>query len=150
MSIDTILSYDKKRNYGTMKRFIAMDDISGYLLGIEPVSKIAAEIVGYIGVLIMLYGALRTAYMFWLHITLHRCELPAIRINLGKYLSLGLEFLIGKDIVESIIAPTWNELGMLGAIIILRSIITLFLRWELKEIESEMQFRQTEQRQSLQ
>ncbi|PIR49316.1 hypothetical protein COU79_05570 [Candidatus Peregrinibacteria bacterium CG10_big_fil_rev_8_21_14_0_10_54_7] len=61
-----------------------------------------------------------------------------IRIELGKHLALGLEFLVGKDIVESIVHPTWNDLGKLGAIIALRTVVTVFLSRELKEVEEEL------------
>jgi uncharacterized membrane protein len=49
-----------------------------------------------------------------------------------------LEFLVGKDIVESIVHPTWDDLGKLGAIIILRTVVTIFLSRELKEVEEEL------------
>lgn len=113
-------------------------EISIFVTDIEPISRLAAEIIGYLGVIVMLYGAVRSAYMFILHIFLKRYDLPYIRINLGKYLALGLEFLIGKDIIESLISPSWDDLGKLGAIIVLRCIITLFLWWELKEVKEEI------------
>jgi uncharacterized membrane protein len=57
---------------------------------------------------------------------------------MGQYLALGLEFLLGKDILESIINPTWEGLGMLGSIVVIRTVITFFLERELKEIREEM------------
>lgn len=50
---------------------------------------------------------------------------------------MGLEFLVGKDIIESVVHPTWDDLGKLGAIIILRTVVTIFLSRELKEVEEE-------------
>ena len=57
-----------------------------------------------------------------------------IRIRLGSYLVLGLEFFIAGDIVKTIITPTWDSLGMLGAIVIIRTILSYFLTKDIKKI----------------
>ncbi len=57
-----------------------------------------------------------------------------IRIKLGSYLVLGLEFFIAGDIVRTIITPTWESLGMLGAIVVIRTILSYFLTRDLKKI----------------
>lgn len=57
----------------------------------------------------------------------------AIRIKLGSYLVLGLEFFIAGDIVKTIITPTWQSLGMLGAIVVIRTILSYFLTRDLKK-----------------
>ena len=115
-----------------------MDTITLFTTNLEAISIALASVVGLIGILIMAYGALKSAAMF-IHCHVKRVNrLPTIRIELGKHLSLGLEFLVGKDIIQSIIEPTWDQLGKLAAIIVLRTLVTLFLMWELKEAESEL------------
>lgn len=57
----------------------------------------------------------------------------ALRQKLGSYLILGLEFFIAADIVRTITRPDWNDIGMLAAIITLRTILSYFLGLELKE-----------------
>lgn len=64
--------------------------------------------------------------------------LMQIRMKVGEYLALWLEFLIWKDILESIINPTWDGLGKLGAIVVIRTVITFFLAREIKEIKHEL------------
>lgn len=56
-----------------------------------------------------------------------------IRIRLGSYLVFGLEFFIAGDIVKTIITPTWESLGMLGAIVVIRTILSYFLTRDLKK-----------------
>jgi len=56
-----------------------------------------------------------------------------MRQKLGSYLILGLEFFIAADILKAITRPDWNEIGMLAAIIILRTILSYFLGIELRE-----------------
>ena len=55
------------------------------------------------------------------------------RLEIGHAFSLGLAFLIGASILKTIIAPTWNDIGQLGAIIAIRTALNFFL---LRDIES--------------
>ena len=57
-----------------------------------------------------------------------------IRICLGSYLVLGLEFFIAGDIVKTVITPTWDSLGILGAIVVIRTVLSYFLTKDLKKI----------------
>lgn len=106
--------------------------------GLLYVSLMTAAVIGFIGVLIMAYGALYSAGLFIQSVIQRKNHLPQIRIELGKYLALGLEFLVGKDIIETIVHPTWTDLGKLAAIVALRTVITVFLSWELKDVLNEV------------
>jgi uncharacterized membrane protein len=57
-----------------------------------------------------------------------------VRLTLGRWLAVGLEFLLAADILKTAIAPTWNEIGQLSAIAALRTALNYFLG---KEIEKE-------------
>lgn len=106
--------------------------------GLDGLSILTSSIIGYIGVMIMVYGALRGVIKFIEYSIFRKGHLSGIRIDLGKHLALGLEFLVGKDIIESVVHPTWDDLGKLGAIILLRTIVTIFLARELKEVKEEL------------
>jgi uncharacterized membrane protein len=54
-----------------------------------------------------------------------------IRLNLGRWLALALEFELAADILRTAIAPTWNEIGQLAAIIVLRTALNFFLDREI-------------------
>jgi len=58
--------------------------------------------------------------------------LEKIRIDLGRYLLLGLEFLIAADIIRTIVKPSLEEVVVLVAIVAIRTVISFFLN---KEIE---------------
>ncbi|GAB4534076.1 MAG: hypothetical protein Tsb0014_20010 [Pleurocapsa sp.] len=49
------------------------------------------------------------------------------RLTMGYSFSLGLSFLIGASILKTTIAPTWNDIGQLAAIIALRTILNYLL-----------------------
>ena len=55
----------------------------------------------------------------------------------GTYLLLGLEFLIASDILKTVLEPTLNELAILGGIVVLRTVLSVFLNKEIKELETE-------------
>ena len=54
-----------------------------------------------------------------------------IRLRLGRWLALALEFELAADILRTAVAPTWNEIGQLGAIVVLRTVLNFFLQMEI-------------------
>ncbi len=60
-----------------------------------------------------------------------------IRLRLGRWLTLALEFELAADILRTAITPSWTEIGQLAAIIVLRTTLNYFLQ---KEIEKSNQF----------
>ena len=129
---------------GTLVPTVVVEQSHPLISGLSGFAMIAAAIIGYIGVAIMMYGAFRVAYDFVKSMITGQTHVSRLRIELGKYLALGLEFLIGKDIIGSIVEPTWDDLGKLGAIIVLRTVITIFLSRELKEVEEEIKVEREE------
>ncbi|WP_181306363.1 DUF1622 domain-containing protein [Rufibacter sp. XAAS-G3-1] len=56
-----------------------------------------------------------------------------IRLVLARYLALALEFQLGADILSTAIAPSWDQIGKLGAIAVIRTALNYFLAQEMKE-----------------
>jgi hypothetical protein len=54
----------------------------------------------------------------------------------GTWLLLGLEFELAADIVQSVIAPSWVDIGQLGAIAVIRTFLNYFLEKDLEHAES--------------
>ena len=54
-------------------------------------------------------------------------SIQASRMELGHSFSLTLGFLIGASILKTTLAPTWNDIGQLAAIIAIRTILNYFL-----------------------
>ena len=65
-----------------------------------------------------------------------------IRQHLGYYLLLALEFLIAVDVIETLVHPDWKELGILAGLVVLRTMMSFSLHWELKEIEKEQKHKE--------
>jgi uncharacterized membrane protein len=62
-------------------------------------------------------------------------EVPkeGIRLSLGRSLALALEFQVGADILGTALNPSWRDVEVLGAIVILRTVLNFFLQRELRE-----------------
>ncbi len=57
----------------------------------------------------------------------------AVRLRLGKWLALALEFALASDIVRTAVAPSWDEIGKLAAIMALRTALNYFLEREFEQ-----------------
>lgn len=51
----------------------------------------------------------------------------AIRLTLGHWLTVAIEFELAADILRIAVAPTWNVIGQLAAIVVLRTVLNYFL-----------------------
>ncbi len=56
-----------------------------------------------------------------------------IRLTLARYLALALEFQLGADILSTAVAPSWDQIGKLGAIAIIRTALNYFLTREMQQ-----------------
>ncbi len=65
-----------------------------------------------------------------------------VRLTLGRFLALGLEFQLASDVLRTAVAPSWEELGKLAAVAAIRTALNYFLE---KEIDSERREVEAEQ-----
>ena len=93
----------------------------------------AAELIGLIGVVIMCYGTLRGFVAYIRSIKSTGKTITKVRVDIAQQLSLGFEFLVGKDIIETIIRPSLDQLLILAFIVLIRTMIAYILSWEMKE-----------------
>ncbi len=56
-----------------------------------------------------------------------------VRLTLARYLALAIEFELAADILSTAIAPSWDQIGKLGAIVVIRTGLNYFLMREMKE-----------------
>jgi uncharacterized membrane protein len=102
----------------------------------EAFHEIAAHLALLIeaaAVLIVTVGAVETfASLLRLPFTAaHGVRKQAWR-RFGMWLLLALEFELAADIIRSVIAPTWQEIGELGAIAVIRTFLNYFLEKDLE------------------
>jgi len=102
------------------------------------------EVIGmffaYAWILLMIIGWVKAIWLLvYRRFVDQSIPLWRIRIKLWHYLVLSLEFLVAKDILESIVDPNLNGLLMLGLIVVIRTVLSYFLNKEISEVKEEME-----------
>ncbi len=87
----------------------------------------AAVIIGLAAV----EGITRALALFVLRNIAEQDAKEQIRLRLGRWLAVALEFELAADILRTAITPTWNEIGQLAAIVVLRTVLNFFLQKEI-------------------
>ena len=57
-------------------------------------------------------------------------------LGFARWILLGLEFMMAADIVSTIVSPTWDAIGMLAAIVLIRTFLSYFLERDLEAEKS--------------
>jgi uncharacterized membrane protein len=93
--------------------------------------KLGVELVG---ATIIFLGILTAGTLLMKALLARRtADFTAIRLTLARYLALALEFQLGADILSTAIAPSWEQIGKLGAIAVIRTALNFFLSKEMQE-----------------
>jgi uncharacterized membrane protein len=87
-----------------------------------------------LGALIIGLGVATAVTQFFRALVPPRIEgFNSIRLTLARYLALALEFQLGADILTTAVAPTWDQIGKLGAIAVIRTGLNYFLTREMRD-----------------
>ncbi len=104
-----------------------------------PLAEIAACSLELVGILIIIIGSCRAL------VRLFQClikRLPFhVVIDLGKALSLALEFKMGAEIIKTVIIHNLEELAILGVVIVIRALLAFIIHWEIHTEEKESALR---------
>ncbi|KAA5539266.1 DUF1622 domain-containing protein [Adhaeribacter rhizoryzae] len=105
--------------------------VEGTIINLVQWLKLLLETLGalIIGIGVFIAGY----YLFRRLVPPEQTNYNRIRIILARYLALALEFQLGADILSTAIAPSWDQIGKLGAIAIIRTALNYFLSKEMKE-----------------
>jgi uncharacterized membrane protein len=76
-------------------------------------------------------------YISLLHPSNKKISKEEIRVHFGSSVAVALELLLGADVLATAIAPSWNDIGKLAAIVILRTALNYFLGRELQHMHKE-------------
>ena len=105
----------------------------------EMMVEIIGAIFGYIGMAIMIIWWVKSLWLLGRRLIIdHGIPMWTIRIKLGHYLVLALEFLVAKDVLESIVNPSYQGLITLWAIVTIRTVLSYFTNKEIAEVKEEM------------
>jgi uncharacterized membrane protein len=61
-----------------------------------------------------------------------------VRLDVGRFLALGVEFQLASDLLRTAVAPTFREIGQLAAVAAIRTALNFFLAREIREERREV------------
>ncbi|MEY9214631.1 DUF1622 domain-containing protein [Thermobifida halotolerans] len=108
---------------------------------LHEVVDLLVRLVEAAGALVIFVGAV-WAFVQFLVVGLRRRagsrNFTAVRLRLGRFLALGLEFQLAGDILRTAVAPTFVEIGQLAAIAAIRTALNFFLAREIAEERAQL------------
>jgi uncharacterized membrane protein len=117
-----------------------MDAVLGEITLRQAVSLLV-RLVEAAGAIVIFCGAATGFLRFvWTAIVKRKAaKFTPVRLDLGRFLGLGLEFQLASDLLRTAVAPTFEEIGKLAAIAAIRTALNFFLRREIREERSELE-----------
>jgi len=92
--------------------------------------KLAVEAVG---ALVIGIGMLLAAWRFIAAFPPVIVTFADVRLTLARFLAIALEFQLGADILSTAVAPTWDAIGKLAAVAVIRTALNYFLSRDMYE-----------------
>lgn len=96
-----------------------------------------AVLIEAVAVLVVTYGSMEAFLRLLAMVT--KPPIPfvmrkAVWRRFGTWLLLALEFELAADIIRSVVAPTWKDIGALGAIAVIRTFLNFFLERDIEKL----------------
>ena len=107
-----------------------IDNMELLLIYIVEICTILLELFG---IAVLVYTAIK-CFMQWVKKDNHR-----LRLTLAEGIALSLEFKMGSEVLRTVVVRDWEELGILGAVILLRGLLTFLIHWEIKNEEKTIE-----------
>ena len=118
-----------------------MEEINGRMdvfppeMAVMPYVEWLRLFIEVIGVIVIAIGVVTALWKLLAHLhTSYERRFHDVRLVLARYLALGLEFQLASDIISTAIAPSWERIGKLAAIAVMRTGLNFFL---MREMEHE-------------
>ena len=94
--------------------------------------EICTILMELFGIAVLVYTAVK-CFIKWI-----KKDNRHLRLNLAEGIALSLEFKMGSEVLRTVVVRDWEELGILGAVILLRGLLTFLIHWEIKNEEKSM------------
>ena len=107
---------------------IIIENIELYLTYLVQFCTIILELFG---VVVLIFTAIK-CFIQWIK------KDTSLRLKLAQGIALSLEFKLGSEVLRTVVVRDWEELGILGAVIVLRGLLTFLIHWEIKHEEESL------------
>ncbi len=103
--------------------------MEGAYLTAESILRYVVEfstlLLEFFGICILVFTGVKS-FILWIK------KSDFIRLELAQGIALALEFKLGGEVLRTVVVRDWAELGILGAIITLRAVLTFLIHGEIK------------------
>lgn len=87
-----------------------------------------------LGAAVICVGLIATLRVFWQGLTAGTGNgFSKVRVTFARYLTLALELQLAADILSTSVSPSWDQIGKLAAIAVIRTALNFFLTQEMRE-----------------
>ena len=94
--------------------------------------------ISFCGVLIIFMGVTVALYryisIFFDNSDSNQMDINQIRLQLGRVLTLGLEFIVAADLIATTTTPDYYSVGIVAIIVLIRTLLSYTLNREISEI----------------
>ena len=102
------------------------------------------KVLALLGSLVILMGAIYATCQFVTKMgsrsVRHQIfNFDVIRLDLGRAIILGLEFIIASDVIETTTTPDYYSVGILGLLVLIRTFLNYFLNKDLAALSQREQ-----------
>ena len=95
------------------------------------------DFIALIGVAVITFGAISSVYQLLMSMIYKKFSANYIRLQFGRSVTLGLEFMVAGDIIGSLVKPNYYNVGLLAIIVMIRTVLSYFLNKELEALTPE-------------
>ena len=85
------------------------------------------------GIVVLVFTAIK-CFVQWI-----RRDATHLRLDLAQGIALSLEFKMGSEVLRTVVVREWEELLILGAVILLRGLLTFLIHWEIKNEKNDIE-----------
>lgn len=106
--------------------------------------ELAAQVIDLIGIAILLLSAMKFVYHYLaFEVGRYRrldcvVQIRDMRLQLGSYILLALEFMIVSDVIHSALNRTLDDFLVLGILVLIRTALSFFLGVDLRDAQAEV------------
>ena len=103
------------------------------------VLNILSSVIDAIAVVIIAIGVLYSVVRYFCGLLgIDRCiSIDTMRVDLGRSIVLGVEYLLAADIIRTMITPDYYAIGLLASLVVIRTVLTYFLNMELQMLADQ-------------
>lgn len=91
--------------------------------------QVIIHILEIMGIIVICMGAVRDFIDYF------SGRQANVKLDLAESMALGLEFMLGGEILRTVIAHELSDIILVGAIIVLRVALTILIHWESSHME---------------